>query len=93
MICTGCQHLDRRNGECQQLNWQVVCGQCGDVYPIALIRCGKCSLRSTDIAGTLSKNEDGEFVADEFCPLTEAQRASLVAKQDAPEPMRQGELF
>jgi len=94
MICTLCKHLDAREGECRKLNWQVTCSQCGKPYPITDIRCPRCALRSTDVAGVLVRSEPGgPFEASPLCPLTDRERQSLKARQDAPSPLKQGELF
>ncbi|MEO2034990.1 MAG: hypothetical protein ABGZ35_23155 [Planctomycetaceae bacterium] len=82
MNCTGCQYLDRRNGECRELVAQTICGQCLQVYWIKDIRCPRCLLVSTTPVGAL-KRDDKDFVASGYCPLTTAERQRLQAKQTA----------
>ena len=93
MHCTGCQYLDGRFGECRELNIHVVCRSCGELFAIAQARCPTCDKHSPDVAGILQRDTNGEYITDRRCRLTEAQRASLVAAQNAPEPLKQGSLF
>ena len=93
MNCTGCQYLDRRNGECTELIHMAVCGACRGTYPIAEIRCA-CGLVSTKGAGSLQLT-DGGYQVSAYCPLTPPQRAALERNQNTPvEPVfTQQELF
>ena len=93
MNCTGCEHLDRRNGECGELIHMAICGACRKTYSIAEIRCS-CGLVSTKGAGSLQLT-DGGHLASAYCPLTTPQRAALERKQNLPvEPvLTQKELF
>ena len=91
--CTGCEYLDRRNGECTELIYMATCGACLKTYPIAEIRCS-CGLVSTEGAGSLQLT-DGGYQASAYCPLTTPQKAALERKQNEPvEPvLTQKELF
>lgn len=93
MICTKCKHLDGRNGECLRLNWQVICQQCGKPYPINEIRCPSCVTASTVVAGVLTKDSHGDWLAAALCPLTDQERNDLSARQAAPPPLTQAVLF
>ena len=80
MNCTGCEHLDRRNGECRELVAKAICGQCLKVYWIKDIRCPRCLLVSTTPVGALERDEE-DFFASAYCPLTAAERKRLKEKQ------------
>ena len=82
MNCTGCEHLDRRDGECRELVAKAICVQCLKVYWIRDIRCPRCLLVSTTPVGAL-KHDGVDFVASAYCPLTAAERKRLTAKQTA----------
>lgn len=91
MLCTNCPNIDRRNGECQQLRHMVLCQQCHQTYEMTDIRCPQCALASTTLVAGLE--HDGEdFIASEYCPLSQDEREALVRKQDGPVKV-QGELF
>ena len=91
--CTGCKHLAPGYGECQELIWKAICGQCLSVYAIADRRCPRCLVASTTPAGTLQEI-DGVFQRSAYCPLTKVERKRLDEKQASPvERKTQGELF
>jgi hypothetical protein len=92
--CTGCQHIDRRNGECLELVPQVLCAQCQRLFLIGDIRCPRCHVASTTVVSVLDRH-DGDLVASKYCPLTDGERKRLKAKQNAPKvvPVTQKELF
>jgi len=94
MNCTGCRHIDRRNSECMELVPQVLCAQCKRLYLIEAIRCPRCHIASTTVVSVLEVT-DGELTASKYCPLTKAERARLIEKQNAPKvvPMVQKGLF
>jgi hypothetical protein len=78
--CTGCQHIDRRFGECLELVPYVLCQQCNRVFLINQVRCSRCDLGSTTVVSGLKRN-DVDFIRSERCPLTARELDDLEAKQ------------
>jgi hypothetical protein len=78
--CTGCQHIDRRFGECLELVPHVLCGQCEKLFLINQVCCPRCHIGSTTVVSELERDE-ADFIRSERCPLTARELDDLKAKQ------------
>jgi formate dehydrogenase maturation protein FdhE len=78
--CTGCQHIDRRFGECLELVPYVLCEQCNRVFLINQVRCSRCDLGSTTVVSGLEQNDE-DFIMSERCPLTDDELEQLTQHQ------------
>jgi len=82
MNCAGCEHLDKRYGECLALQHMAVC--CFQAVEISRGgKCQTCGGYAITPAAPL-KIADGGHQASAHCPLTGQERERLEAKQAAP---------